>query len=355
MDEKNALEFSQALSALTDLDVPFPPQYLRAFSDLSRHNLRELTSVWKSLPATRKVNLLEDLDDLAEHDTLVNFDELAKSILVDEEPAVRVLAIRLLWECEETRIVPSLIDLFRGDANEDVRAAAASLLGKFVLLGELEAIPDAIRISVVNNLIDSVDGEERPLVKQRALESLGYSSHPLVPTMIRKAFESNEISWITSSLCAMGRSADESWANLVESKLDSPDMEVQFEAIRAAGELELATSREKLIDLLDEEIENDDNRLAAIWALSQIGGEEVKDKLETLLEKAGDEEEAEWIEKALENLEFSSSMDMDMLDLSRDHNEADINFDDSMLGEDDEEDDEDSEDIDDEDDFDEDE
>ncbi|HPS42824.1 MAG TPA: HEAT repeat domain-containing protein, partial [Anaerolineaceae bacterium] len=253
------------------------------------------------------------------------------------------------------RIVPSLIDLFRGDTNEDVRAAAASLLGKFVLLGELEAIPDSIRISVVNNLIDSVDGEERPLVKQRALESLGYSSHPLVPTMIRKAFESNEISWITSSLCAMGRSADESWANLVESKLDSPDVEVQFEAIRAAGELELATSREKLIDLLDEEIENDDNRLAAIWALSQIGGEEVKDKLETLLEKAGDEEEAEWIEKALENLEFSSSMDMDMLDLSRDHNEADINFDDSMLGEDDEEDDEDSEDIDDEDDFDEDE
>lgn len=321
--------FSDALTALSDVEVPFPARYLHSFTDLSRKQLRDFKTVWEILPPSRKVSLLEDLEDIAEKDTLVNFDDLAKAVITDFDPKVRVMAIRLLWECEDSRLVPTLIDIFRGDEDESVRAAAASLLGRFVLLGEWESISESVRISVINNLIDAVDGVELPQVKQRALESLGYSSHPLVPIMIKRAFASEEITWVTAALCAMGRSADDSWASLVESKLDSPDVEVQFEAIRAAGELELASSREKLLALLEEDVVSADNRLAAIWALSQIGGDEVKEKLNSLLVDAIDDDEIEWIERAIENLELSSPAGLDLLaiqdkdaeDLDPDENE----------------------------------
>lgn len=345
-DSPKVINFSDALAALRDMDVPFPPGFLRSFSDLTRKQIREFTVTWEELPITRKVNLLEDLEDLAEKDTLVNFDDLARTVISDVDPKVRVMAIRLLWECEETRIVPMLIELFRGDEDESVRAAAASLLGKFVLLGELETIDEKIRISVVNNLIDAVDGVELPQVKQRALESLGYTSHPLISTMIQRAFESDDIPWVTSALCAMGRSADESWAPFVESKLDSPDVEVQFESIHAAGELELSSSREKLLSLLEEEMENSDNRLAVIWALSQIGGDEVKERLNDLLNDAVDDEEMEWIEKAIENLELSTPAGLDLLAIPDYTEEDDLELDESLF---DEEEDEEEDDVDDDD------
>lgn len=350
MDEiPETIKFSDALAALQDLDTPFPPRFLRSFSDLSRKNLRELALVWVTLPEQRKVGVLEDLEDLIEKDTIVNFDDLAKAVIDDPDPRVRVLAVRLLWECEEVRIVPMLVEILRGDEDEAVRAAAASLLGKFVLLGELESIEDSVRISVVNNLIEVVSGAEYPQVKQRALESLGYTSNPLVPEMIQRAFESKDIPWVTSALCAMGRSADERWESNVESKLNSPDVEVQFEAVRAAGELELSSARDTLLALLDDEIEDNETRLAVIWSLSQIGGDDVKEKLNGLLENALDDEEIEWIEKALENLELTSAENLELLDFAPDGEKEELELEEDYYEEGDEEYEEDEEDDDDDD------
>jgi hypothetical protein len=49
-------------------------------------------------------------------------------------------------------------------------------------------------------------------------------------------------------------------------------------------------------------------RLHAIWALARIGGEDVKETLQALLDEADDEEEIEVIEMALEHLEFSEEL-----------------------------------------------
>lgn len=92
--------------------------------------------------------------------------------------------------------------------------------------------------------------------------------------------------------------------------LTSPIPEIQFEAIRTAGELELSSSRDKLLNLLEAGIDDEDIRLATIWSLSQIGGDDIKEKLVELLEDATDDEEVEWIEKALENLDLSTSGSM---------------------------------------------
>lgn len=303
------IKFSEVAAALKDTDHPFPPRLLRGFSDLFPRDIKEFIPIWQDTSITRKISLLEDLEELTEKDTLVCFDEVAKAVINDLDPRVRVLSIRLLWESEDSKLVPILIELMLEDVDEGVRSTAASLLGHFVYLGELEEISDTVKISAVKNLLDVVLSEEVSQVRMRALESLGYSSHPKVPALIKAAYDSKENLWVACALCAMGRSADDQWSEFVQAKLDSNDSDIQFEAARAAGELEIPTALDQLFTMVEEEDFDSEIRLAAIWSLSQIGGREVKDKLQELLRDSDSEEEIEWLEKALENLEISSSSD----------------------------------------------
>ncbi|PKO02118.1 MAG: hypothetical protein CVU43_09505 [Chloroflexi bacterium HGW-Chloroflexi-5] len=303
------IKFSEVAAALKDTDHPFPPRLLRGFSDLFPRDIKEFIPIWQDTSITRKISLLEDLEELTEKDTLVCFDEVAKAVINDLDPRVRVLSIRLLWESEDSKLVPILIELMLEDVDEGVRSTAASLLGHFVYLGELEEISDTVKISAVKNLLDVVLSEEVSQVRMRALESLGYSSHPKVPALIKAAYDSKENLWVACALCAMGRSADDQWFEFVQEKLDSNDSDIKFEAARAAGELEIPTALDHLFTMVEEEDFDSEIRLAAIWSLSQIGGREVKDKLQELLRDSDSEEEIEWLEKALENLEISSSSD----------------------------------------------
>lgn len=328
MDENiERIRFAEVLTALGDNARLFPARLLRGFSDLSLKDLKCLALIWPEIPVQRKQSILEDLEELSEKDTLVCFDELAKVVLTDPEPVVRVLAIRLLWECEDAKIIPGIIDLMHNDPDEAVRSTAASLLGRFVYLGELDNIPEAARNSTVDNLLEVVNSSDLPQVRMRALESLGYSGNARVPAIIRTAYQSKESRWVASALCAMGRSADDQWADFVQEKLDSGDSDILFEAVRAAGELELTGALDQLFALVDEQEFDDETRLAAIWSLSQIGGSEVKDKLKELLEESENDEEMEWIEKALDNLELSSSSDgLDFLNF-RPESETEEDFD----------------------------
>ena len=111
--------------------------------------------------------------------------------------------------------------------------------------------------------------------------------------------------------------------------------------------MELSSAREQLLSLLEEETEDDEIRLALIWSLSQIGGEEVKEKLDELLKNPFSDDEAEWIEKAMENLDISSSGDLNLLDFSPENEEDgddEVSFDEFELDDFDDEDDEEDED-----------
>jgi hypothetical protein len=146
------------------------------------------------------------------------------------------------------------------------------------------------------------------LIRRRALESLGYSSRPEVIPLIESAFSSRDKEWIASALFAMGRSANEIWEQHVLQSFDSPHPLIRMEAARAAGELELKEAVEDLLEMIDDD--NPDVRSAAIWSLSQIGGEGVRDTLEELQELSEDDEEIEFIESALDNLSFTEDMEL---------------------------------------------
>jgi len=91
---------------------------------------------------------------------------------------------------------------------------------------------------------------------------------------------------------------------------------VQAEAVRAAGELALDAARRPLLQMLEDELQDSEVRLAIYWSLSKIGGEDVRETLEDRLEESEDEEEIDILEDSLDNLDFTEEVNpFDMLDL----------------------------------------
>lgn len=318
------ISFQKVLDSLQSDGRDFPRRYLQEFSDIGNLELKTLLDVWPRVALARKLTLLEDLIVLAGSDTLVSFDDFARALLTDPEPQVRTRSIRLLSECESTDLIPSYLDMLKNDPDLNVRAEAARILNIYVDLGELEEIPDTLYHQVEDGLLSSAASEDDPRVRRAALESLGYSSRPEVSTLIESSFRREDPHWTVSSLIAMGRSADERWADDVTRSLVNVDDRIRKAAVQAAGELSLKSARPLLLKMLGEE-EEDTVLSAVIWSLSQIGGEDVRTYLENLLDQVEDEDQIAFLEEALDNLAFTEDLDrFDLFSIDPDDNLVEI-------------------------------
>ncbi len=309
----------EVIQALLDIEKPFPASLLYAFSDLEPDECTQLFAVWDQIPLQRRRALLEDLSDIAERDDLMLFEEVGRIALDDSDPQVKVAALDLLFQAEDTRLLPKFLSLLRDHASDDVRAAAANALGPYVYMGEFERIHAEQLRRVENALLKAYREDASELVQRRALESLGYSSREEVPDLLRAAYASQETGWLESALFAMGKSADEQWKDLVLAHLKDENLPVRLQAVHAAGELALEGARASLLRVLEREFDIADLRREAVWALSQIGGEGVEKALERLLERLDDDEDIELVEEALDQLSFTEDKEFfSLLDLSLD-------------------------------------
>lgn len=312
-------DFKEIKKALLNKKAPFPPALLYFFSDITREDLDRLEEIWPDIWTERRRGLLEDMEHLAENDTLLFFDHVAIMCLRDEDPVARATAIRLLWQSHKEKLVPLFLNLLREDPEAIVRAAAATGLGMFVYLGELEEIKESTFKKVIKNLIQVHESSDDQLVRRRALESLGYASHPDIPAFIQRAYDTNDEEWLQSALFAMGRSYNERWTTSVLRMIDHPDGLVCYEAVRAAGELEAEEAREPIFSLLEEGTDDMDLYFAAIWSLTKIGGEGVRRLIEMNLEETDDPDEIQFLEEALENLNFTEQINLfDMMYIEED-------------------------------------
>jgi HEAT repeat protein len=211
-----------------------------------------------------------------------------------------------LFEYDAKDLIPLFLDLVVNDEHEDVRAVAATVLGKYVYEGEIEEISQSKLRQIEDQLLRVIQSEDTMLVRRRALEALGFSSREEVPALIETAFNHHEYDWVVSSIFAMGRSSDKRWQPHVIKMLDHVLPVVRTEAARAAGEIEVSDARERLIELLDDD--NDEVRMAAAWSLSQVGGEGVQEALDMMLSETEEIEQAEFIESAIDNLIFNQNV-----------------------------------------------
>jgi HEAT repeat protein len=302
------IPFQKLLDALLDVQTPLNPRFLYRLSDLESPELEQLQIAWPNIPAWRRQALLEDIAELNESDMLLSFESLGRFALEDDDTQVRLLAVHILWESEDKNLVPVFIRLLIADKESEVRAASASALGRFVYAGELEEIPQTLLKKIEDALLETVNGTDVSEVRRSALESLGYSSRDEITSLVEKAFASDDKHWKASALFAMGRSANQHWAPTVLSMLNSNLPLLRCEAARAAGELEISEAVPHLVDLLDDP--DDNTRQASIWSLSQIGGEGVRDMLQTLYDETDSEQEVELLESALDNLTFNEGLQL---------------------------------------------
>ncbi|HZU87402.1 MAG TPA: HEAT repeat domain-containing protein [Anaerolineaceae bacterium] len=321
MKKFDKIPFEQIIAALLDNDKPFPPIYLHRFSDLEPKQAKALREAWPRVDAERRFNLIHDLDELASADTVVIFTETAEIALDDADAKIRAAAIDLLSSLEDATHTKQLVQLLTKDPSELVREHAAIALGFYMYLHEMEEINPEVGAQIEKALFDTFKSKEDANVRRRCMESLGYSSRKDMLIILEGAFHSSESQWIASALFAMGRSGLERWNSHILEALEGDDPEIVLEAARAAGELGITEAVPMLTKMVEDENKPGEAvYYAAIWALSAIGGQEVRETLEKVGEKAAEEDDEElisFLEDALENLDFAEKLEngLDMLDL----------------------------------------
>jgi HEAT repeat protein len=300
------LPFTKLIEALLDESTPFSPRYLNRLSDLDSVDTSLFSETWPKVSLRRRQALLEDLEEIHLADDLLCFEEVGRVALKDDEPGVRRRAIRILREYELVNLLPTFVDMSQHDPDADVRAASVEALATYIYMGEVEDISPQKLQKVEECLLRLISSADTTLVRRRALEALGFSSRKDVVGLIEKAYASPDTDWLVTALFAMGRSANPRWNPKVLKMLTHERPAVRAEAASAAGELEIIAAVPTLLELLDDV--DLDVRMASIWALSQVGGEGVRSALESMLEITEDDEEANQIENALENLDFTEEM-----------------------------------------------
>jgi hypothetical protein len=275
---------------------------LYCLSNLEANDVARVHEVWVCLPIPLRQQITIRLAELAEVDFEVNFNEVFRLGLADEDAEVRTTAIEGLWEDSDVSLIPLLIARLKEDEDARVRAAAATSLGRFILLGELGKIHVDFYTPAYDALLAAYQDEETVDVQRRALESLAYAESELVTDLIREAYAAPEEKMHISAVFAMGRNADTCWANHVRQELFQPNPELRYEAARACGELELRQAvpdLEELIDDVDSEVQE-----AALWALGQIGGNRARQILVRCC-KSPNEATRIAAEAALQELDFA--------------------------------------------------
>lgn len=316
--------FKNILAQLVNESSLLPPNYMESLSQLSPQEAKELSEIWKDIPELRRKSILEDLENLSDSDYLMDFKEVFMIGLGDPEPNSRILAIQGLWEENDSAIARKLLSILSNDPSPEVQAQAASGLGAYVYLGELEEIQPDLSKEINTALFTFYSDQDiSPEIRRKALESLSFINQEYIFEQILDAYLHGDLEWVATAIYAMGRSADDRWEKYILEALDHSEERIRLEAVRAAGELGILKAESRLIKALKET--DDQIRLAAVWSLSEIGGDHTEDALNELLETTVDEEEIDIIENALENLEFTLEInEFALLDLAEDALDDDL-------------------------------
>lgn len=306
--------FRDLMAALLDESQPFPARYLHLFSDLDPIDKDRFIMIWPSVSLRRKQSLMEDLEQLGEADDLLSFEDVCRIAIRENDPTIRSTAIRILSQYEDKGYLPMFLEMSTNDEAASVRAAATFALGTFVYMAETDLLNPSLKRSLEEKLLEILKGNDENQVRMRALEAFGYTSRKVIKPFIEEAYKHENRDWLCSALFAMGRSANPEWENKILPMLDDERPEVRSEAATAAGGIESKAAIKRLLELLDDD--DIQVRLASIWALSEIGGAGIRKALTSKLEETEDDEEAQLLEDALDNLSFTEgSGGFEMLDL----------------------------------------
>ncbi len=256
---------------------------LTKLSSLNPEELRFFEQSWPTIELKRRQQITSRLVKLAEDNFDLNFDNIFRNCLKDQNAEVRSKAIEGLWENEEVSLISPLVNLLEQDTSEKVRSAAATALGKFAMLAELGKLRPCHVSKVSQVLLSTITDKGKPTeVKRRALEAVAPLSLPQVSKAIMESYQSCDSKLKISAIYAMGKNCERRWLPILLGELNNTNAETRYKATGACGELGEEEAVPYLIKLIDDP--DVDVQLAAIQALGKIGGSEAKAYLEQCLD-----------------------------------------------------------------------
>ena len=283
MEPEVSPQVEKAIASLDSKSQPLAVSGLVYLSDLKPTEMELFKRTWAAIKPLRRRQIINWLAEMAEDNVELNFDRLFRYCLKDGDSQVRSRAIDGLWENEEASLINPLLDLLEEDSSASIQASAATALGRFALLAELDELRSSHAARVGNALLAAVsDDSKAPEVRGRALEAAAPLSRPEVTSAISTAY--GRPGFKASAIHAMGKNCSRRWLPVLLEELASTDAEVRYEAA-ACGELGDAEAVPQLTRLTgDPDVEV---QIAAIQALGRIGGREAKKHLKRCLAHPG--------------------------------------------------------------------
>lgn len=321
MKEENVQPFETVIEEIFHQE-PVPIHQLYRLSDLTSEQMDTFLKGWGQLDDERRRVIAQHMADISEENFAIDFCPLFERFFEDSYALVRVAALEGMWDSPNRRYVNPIMRLMQQDDVVEVRAAATAALAHYVMMAQWGELPHKISEPIVDALLEAYDDVETAVsIKRAALEAVAASDHPRVTSMIREAYEDESAETQVSAVFAMGNTADTRWLSIILDELDSPFVDMRAEAARAAGAIGKSDAVPELAEMtMDEAIEV---RMAAVYALGQIGGERPQQILSSILEDPEQEELHELAEEAMEEMMWLGG-ELDLLDLGNFDEDEDV-------------------------------
>ena len=308
------MSLSEYMGELRDPEHEITSAGLAQLNGLVGITEQEFKLGWPTIPPDRRLDIINRLVDLADDSAELDYHAVFCDALNDEEPAVRQRATDGLWETEDRRTIPLLIDRLENDPIDEVRAAAAQALGHFAVLADRGKLVERDSKRLWEALKASVDDEDEPItVRRRSLESVASFRAPQVRSWIQWGFDHPESMLRQSAIYAMGRSGDLAWMEIVTGEMESDDPAMRYEAANAAREFGEEIALPALTDLINDI--DAQVSLSALHAIAGIGGAKAQNLLRSYAAEADDSAVREVAAEALAILQADAA-DFSMMKLT---------------------------------------
>ena len=276
--------FRRVILAVSSGQVELEPEDLHAVSRLSPASQTTIRERLSELESASRFALLERLREVSADFGGYDFTVLYSAMTTDDDAAVRTLAVSGLATCETAGATATLLTVARSaEEDPDVRREAVTALGEVAMRLELGWASSEAADEVVDALrAIAEDVREDEEIRASAVSGVGVVTASWVPELIEEAFESDAAALHLGAVQAMGRSADVLWLPVLEGSLVAEDEDERIAAVQAIGEIGSEDGAPMLLELFDDPSASEELLQSAVTALGEIGSEEAVEELQQL-------------------------------------------------------------------------
>ncbi|MYJ57579.1 MAG: hypothetical protein F4088_01430 [Chloroflexi bacterium] len=274
----------RVIAAVASGQIELEPDDLHAVSRLAPDSAGLVSAQLAQLESMSRFALLEQLQRIGSEFGGYDFTVVFAAMITDDDAAVRSLAVNGLAICETGGATKALLTVADSEEEDsDVRREAVTALGEVAMRLELGWASGEDADDVVDCLRTiAEDVREDDELRAAAVSAVGVVTADWVPELIEEAFRSDTAALHLGAVQAMGRSADVYWLPVLEGSLVAEDEDERLAAVQAIGEIGSEDGAPMLLELFDDPSSSEELIQGAVAALGEIGSEEAVEELQQL-------------------------------------------------------------------------